>query len=105
RAEDGIRDFHVTGVQTCALPICRPAGHAGTYDPGIEARTMEPWLTDALRRSPHRRRRQRRSQPPDAAHGLSHGGKPRRPDPTERSEERRVGEACSRGSYAYHGTE
>src|SRR5690606_40787165 len=20
---DGIRDFHVTGVQTCALPICR----------------------------------------------------------------------------------
>src|SRR5690606_40659685 len=21
--EDGIRDFHVTGVQTCALPICR----------------------------------------------------------------------------------
>src|SRR5690606_3821037 len=23
RAEDGIRDFHVTGVQTCALPILR----------------------------------------------------------------------------------
>src|SRR5690606_40763953 len=23
RAEDGIRDFHVTGVQTCALPIYR----------------------------------------------------------------------------------
>src|SRR6266702_5520140 len=22
RAEDGIRDGHVTGVQTCALPIC-----------------------------------------------------------------------------------
>src|SRR5690606_40377229 len=22
-AEDGIRDFHVTGVQTCALPILR----------------------------------------------------------------------------------
>src|SRR5690606_40212995 len=21
---DGIRDFHVTGVQTCALPICDP---------------------------------------------------------------------------------
>src|SRR5690606_22827328 len=21
-SEDGIRDFHVTGVQTCALPIC-----------------------------------------------------------------------------------
>src|SRR5690606_40963997 len=24
QAEDGIRDFHVTGVQTCALPICSP---------------------------------------------------------------------------------
>src|SRR5690606_5059953 len=24
--EDGIRDFHVTGVQTCALPICDDAG-------------------------------------------------------------------------------
>src|SRR5690606_39795913 len=23
QAEDGIRVFHVTGVQTCALPICR----------------------------------------------------------------------------------
>src|SRR5690606_6854599 len=26
QAEDGIRDFHVTGVQTCALPICREDG-------------------------------------------------------------------------------
>src|SRR5690606_39604228 len=24
QAEDGIRDFHVTGVQTCALPIYAP---------------------------------------------------------------------------------
>src|SRR5690606_1150743 len=24
QAEDGIRVFHVTGVQTCALPICKP---------------------------------------------------------------------------------
>src|SRR5207302_8103506 len=24
QAEDGIRDFHVTGVQTCALPISVP---------------------------------------------------------------------------------
>ena len=24
QAEDGIRDTSVTGVQTCALPICRP---------------------------------------------------------------------------------
>src|SRR5690606_41172304 len=26
QAEDGIRDFHVTGVQTCALPICATRG-------------------------------------------------------------------------------
>ena len=25
QAEDGIRDYDVTGVQTCALPICRDA--------------------------------------------------------------------------------
>src|SRR5690606_39868436 len=25
QAEDGIRDFHVTGVQTCALPILQEA--------------------------------------------------------------------------------
>src|SRR5690606_40728947 len=27
-AEDGIRDFHVTGVQTCALPISSPSNQA-----------------------------------------------------------------------------
>src|SRR6266850_6906387 len=26
QAEDGIRDYKVTGVQTCALPICRRRG-------------------------------------------------------------------------------
>src|SRR5690606_40875371 len=41
RAEDGIRDFHVTGVQTCALPISshprrapRTAGADGTGSGG-----------------------------------------------------------------------
>src|SRR5690606_40305345 len=35
QAEDGIRDFHVTGVQTCALPIWREiAGRIVTgFDP------------------------------------------------------------------------
>src|SRR6266542_2869022 len=28
QAEDGIRDATVTGVQTCALPICLPPRHA-----------------------------------------------------------------------------
>src|SRR5437660_9029993 len=30
QAEDGIRDGHVTGVQTCALPICRAGGRSTT---------------------------------------------------------------------------
>src|SRR2546429_7314116 len=29
QAEDGIRDVAVTGVQTCALPICRRSGREG----------------------------------------------------------------------------
>src|SRR5690606_41180748 len=29
QAEDGIRDFHVTRVQTCALPICPIRGYTG----------------------------------------------------------------------------
>src|SRR5690606_40834149 len=30
QAEDGIRDFHVTGVQTCALPISPATGRGNT---------------------------------------------------------------------------
>src|SRR6266700_511412 len=33
QAEDGILDFHVTGVQTCALPICDSAASLMTCEP------------------------------------------------------------------------
>src|SRR5690606_39653036 len=33
QAEDGIRDFHVTGVQTCALPISEAAAEAVAATP------------------------------------------------------------------------
>src|SRR5690606_40797614 len=46
QAEDGIRDFHVTGVQTCALPISDPAR------PDARARGAPPGR--AGRGSPHR---------------------------------------------------
>ena len=38
QAEDGIRDSPVTGVQTCALPICAvfTFGVKGGYDAGIK---------------------------------------------------------------------
>src|SRR5690606_40446278 len=37
QAEDGIRDFHVTGVQTCALPILAIAFFASLGLPGFSA--------------------------------------------------------------------
>src|SRR5690625_7963305 len=44
QAEDGIRDGHVTGVQTCALPICTDAAPVrleATIDDGSQAITRE----------------------------------------------------------------
>src|SRR3989442_12962405 len=37
QAEDGIRDADVTGVQTCALPICHPAA-------GVVPWVLAAWL-------------------------------------------------------------
>src|SRR5690606_40700996 len=46
QAEDGIRDFHVTGVQTCALPIWRrralAAGAGSRATHARAARTTRP---------------------------------------------------------------
>src|SRR5256885_10048253 len=40
QAEDGIRDYKVTGVQTCALPICSPLmAHSGS---GYRLRWLAP---------------------------------------------------------------
>src|SRR6266511_4557252 len=36
QAEDGILDFHVTGVQTCALPILPKAGNVNLAQPLLE---------------------------------------------------------------------
>src|SRR5690606_40095733 len=41
QAEDGIRDFHVTGVQTCALPILGTNGKNALIRPDTPA-TMLP---------------------------------------------------------------
>src|SRR5690606_40486670 len=35
QAEDGIRDFHVTGVQTCALPISA-TGRLSSINPNLQ---------------------------------------------------------------------
>src|SRR5690606_40485960 len=71
QAEDGIRDFHVTGVQTCALPIygCVDAGAVLEHGDGLagalrheatpsdSARWCFGWEAPAaLRLSPSRQR-------------------------------------------------
>src|SRR5690606_40705270 len=81
QAEDGIRDFHVTGVQTCALPISMP----------IASRRLCREIS--------------RMSTPLIAIRPSHGSKNRSSSratvdlpeplpPTTRSEERRVGKEC-----------
>src|SRR2546426_9008302 len=74
QAEDGIRDYKVTGVQTCALPIYLPDGtQAGVVDvPGHE-RFIRNMLA--------------------GAHGI---------DLVLRSEERRVGKECRSRWSPYH---
>src|SRR5205823_14229861 len=64
QAEDGIRDKLVTGVQTCALPICREGGERRA------AGRARPWCRRAAARQLGRRW------------------------PRERSEERSVGKEC-----------
>src|SRR5690606_39952682 len=68
QAEDGIRDFHVTGVQTCALPIFAPdivqdpVGTAPPAEPaclgveeGLPEHRLEPLRPGRIVRSEERR--------------------------------------------------
>src|SRR5690606_40952221 len=55
--EDGIRDFHVTGVQTCALPISLPPPSATTALP-------PPAGTQAIKRYHSRRKPPYQAVPP-----------------------------------------
>src|SRR5690606_41076767 len=48
QAEDGIRDFHVTGVQTCALPISVPLGRTSLPPlpmPSMASRSNWRWFS------------------------------------------------------------
>src|SRR5436309_12181103 len=51
QAEDGIRDFHVTGVQTCALPISVPC-HAGRQAAQAGPADGVAWPTQSSRDHP-----------------------------------------------------
>src|SRR2546426_4898974 len=84
QAEDGIRDYKVTGVQTCALPISRPDPHAAT---GGSGRDRPP---------AHRRPAWARNPSPRGA------AAPAKRPPAVRSEERRVGKECRSRWSPYH---
>src|SRR5688500_19666168 len=86
QAEDGIRDYKVTGVQTCALPIC-----PGSPERPDRDRERLP------RRLPPRASTGGASATAGPPHPLAGGGSRRfqRRDP--RSEERRVGKEGGTG--------
>src|SRR5690606_40317460 len=50
QAEDGIRDFHVTGVQTCALPIYFHFDPA-SIDAGRRPRDADATIVDGKRQT------------------------------------------------------
>src|SRR5437762_11819938 len=86
QAEDGIRDTSVTGVQTCALPICSWSDVAGAAEPVV--RDLHPAPLAA-----------RAAVTIDAATGdilyAQHAFDELPPASlTKRSEERRVGKEC-----------
>src|SRR5690349_25166091 len=82
QAEDGIRGLYVTGVQTCALPICAPERRRGVGDAvgdGAERGDGERAVGD----------RGLVDRPQDRAR--------------QRSEERRVGKECRSRWSPEHG--
>src|SRR5256885_5693669 len=90
QAEDGIRDYKVTGVQTCALPISIPI-HSG-YLPECTVRIIKLLLPNFLRLW---------GRTQDANHTLSGYFHALRLQ-NLRSEERRVGKECRSRWSPYH---
>src|SRR5256885_6310260 len=92
QAEDGIRDYKVTGVQTCALPICDSKAdftvEVAAAEPLIESPVAVDWGTDG---------RLWVCEMYDYPSGLDGQWKP-----GGRSEERRVGKECRSRWSPYH---
>src|SRR5688500_20394931 len=83
QAEDGIRDYKVTGVQTCALPISATAP-ASAAAPSSSVRRTARQASHSASRS--------------AVHHVAPRG-----TASSRSEERRVGRECSSRRGALRG--
>src|SRR5205807_7815823 len=86
QAEDGIRDYKVTGVQTCALPICRSLAIIPELQIALRQTTNQ--LCILLGMPPEELQARLRpgnfGQPPFSVTTVGLG----------RSEERRVGKEC-----------
>src|SRR5256885_8488516 len=93
QAEDGIRDYKVTGVQTCALPIWRVIDRRRPRLPDPESLRHRHELVETLLHLAEVRpvdlRRDSR-----CLVGIAHA--------PERSEERRVGKECRSRWSPYH---
>src|SRR5690606_40601590 len=89
QAEDGIRDFHVTRVQTCALPILS----VFPREVGAHPLTSASTCASASARPPHGTKGYPR-RPWELA---VRGSDERRLALSRRSEERRVGKECRSG--------
>src|SRR5690606_41059757 len=95
QAEDGIRDFHVTGVQTCALPICKRFEVADQFGAVAFGSLLSPChqivneeMAAVVKIGPHR-------TPASATQPVLLQGE-QSVTPGARSEERRVGKECRR---------
>ena len=86
QAEDGIRDGHVTGVQTCALPICSCTISAGTVT--FKGNTL---IVDSTN-----------FKVSAAGNVTITGTFESKSDESRRSEERRVGKECRSRWSPYH---
>src|SRR5256886_4351060 len=91
QAEDGIRDLTVTGVQTCALPICDAEQDLLPGRDGRQRRAPDP---ARIERGQHRVV----EREPDDEEVERKDGAP----PDNRSEERRVGKECRSRWSPYH---
>src|SRR5436309_11511249 len=101
QAEDGIRDFHVTGVQTCALPISS-AGARYLLERGAEPGRilMEAVSLDTIGNAYFSRLLH--VIPREFRRVLVVTSDFHMPRTQARSEERRVGKECRSGWWRWH---
>src|SRR2546430_6773562 len=91
QAEDGIRDLTVTGVQTCALPICRSSSSSSILERFSAANRTITWQV-----------LQAHLPPQLCCRSMLFPSAMSRIEPGRRSEERRVGKECRSRWSPYH---